>query len=42
MGNNKVGAKFGTGYYGAHGPHDIKLQDGEENIVDWKPNPKVR
>jgi len=39
-GNNKAGAKFGTGYCDAQCPHDMKFIDGEANIKGWKPNKK--
>jgi len=38
-GNNKAGAKYGTGYCDAQCPHDMKFINGEANILNWKPNP---
>jgi len=40
IGNNKAGAKFGTGYCDAQCPHDMKFIDGEANIKGWEPNAK--
>jgi len=40
IGNNKAGAKYGTGYCDAQCPHDIKFIDGEANLKDWQPNKK--
>lgn len=37
-GNNKAGAKYGTGYCDAQCPHDIKFIDGEGNSEGWKPS----
>jgi cellulose 1,4-beta-cellobiosidase len=34
-GNNKAGAKYGTGYCDAQCPHDIKFIDGEANTIGW-------
>jgi len=39
QGNNKAGAKYGTGYCDAQCPHDIKWQQGEANVQNWKPSP---
>jgi cellulose 1,4-beta-cellobiosidase len=38
-GNNKAGAKFGTGYCDAQCPHDMKFINGEANILNWAPSP---
>jgi cellulose 1,4-beta-cellobiosidase len=38
-GNNKAGAKYGTGYCDAQCPHDIKWINGEANVGGWKPSP---
>lgn len=35
-GNNKAGAKYGTGYCDAQCPKDIKFINGQANILDWK------
>lgn len=35
VGNNKAGAKYGTGYCDAQCPKDIKLIEGEANSADW-------
>jgi len=40
LGNNRAGAKYGTGYCDAQCPHDIKFISGEANSVDWSSNPK--
>ena len=40
LGENKAGAKFGTGYCDAQCPHDIKFINGIANSKDWKPHPK--
>jgi len=42
IGNNKAGAKYGTGYCDAQCPHDIKFIDGEANLKDWQPNKKTK
>lgn len=34
-GNNKAGAKYGTGYCDAQCPHDIKFINGEANTKNW-------
>jgi len=39
VGNNKAGAKYGTGYCDAQCPHDMKFINGEANILGWKPSP---
>ncbi|KAF1839453.1 exoglucanase-like protein 1 precursor [Decorospora gaudefroyi] len=38
-GNNKAGAKYGTGYCDAQCPHDIKFINGKANVEGWNPNP---
>jgi len=38
-GNNKAGAKFGTGYCDAQCPHDIKFIRGEANSEGWVSDP---
>jgi cellulose 1,4-beta-cellobiosidase len=38
-GNNKAGAKFGTGYCDSQCPHDIKYIDGKANLEGWNPSP---
>lgn len=38
-GNNKAGAKYGTGYCDAQCPHDIKYINGKANVVGWNPSP---
>lgn len=40
QGNNRAGARFGTGYCDAQCPHDMKFINGIANTDDWKPNPK--
>jgi cellulose 1,4-beta-cellobiosidase len=35
-GNNRAGAKYGTGYCDAQCPHDIKFIDGQANVLDWQ------
>ncbi|KAF2019997.1 glycoside hydrolase family 7 protein [Aaosphaeria arxii CBS 175.79] len=37
-GNNKAGAKYGTGYCDAQCPHDIKWIEGAANSEGWKPS----
>jgi len=37
-GNNKAGAKYGTGYCDAQCPHDIKFINGKANVVGWNPS----
>jgi cellulose 1,4-beta-cellobiosidase len=37
-GNNKAGAKFGTGYCDSQCPHDIKFINGKANIAGWAPS----
>mmetsp|Transcript_57184 Transcript_57184/g.136279 ORF Transcript_57184/g.136279 Transcript_57184/m.136279 type:complete len:483 (-) Transcript_57184:60-1508(-) len=34
-GNNKAGAKYGTGYCDAQCPHDMKFMQGKANVVGW-------
>ncbi|OSS45006.1 hypothetical protein B5807_09099 [Epicoccum nigrum] len=34
-GNNKAGAKYGTGYCDAQCPHDIKWINGKANVEGW-------
>eukprot|EP00727_Mastigamoeba_balamuthi_P004573 m51a1_g14113 putative glycoside hydrolase (514) ;mRNA; f:131806-133416 len=41
-GNNRAGARYGTGYCDAQCPHDIKFIDGAANLIDWKPNANDR
>ncbi|KAF1993048.1 glycoside hydrolase family 7 protein [Amniculicola lignicola CBS 123094] len=36
-GNNKAGAKYGTGYCDSQCPHDIKFINGEANVEGWAP-----
>ncbi|KAL6710238.1 Esterase/lipase/thioesterase [Coniothyrium glycines] len=38
-GNNKAGAKYGTGYCDSQCPHDIKFINGKANVEGWNPNP---
>ncbi|PSN61977.1 exoglucanase-like protein 1 precursor [Corynespora cassiicola Philippines] len=38
-GNNKAGAKYGTGYCDSQCPHDIKWINGAANSDGWQPNP---
>ncbi|KAF1950176.1 exoglucanase-like protein 1 precursor [Byssothecium circinans] len=38
-GNNKAGAKYGTGYCDAQCPHDLKFIDGKANSEGWEPSP---
>ncbi|KAF2829396.1 exoglucanase-like protein 1 precursor [Ophiobolus disseminans] len=38
-GNNKAGAKYGTGYCDSQCPHDIKYINGKANVVGWNPSP---
>eukprot|EP00727_Mastigamoeba_balamuthi_P008734 m51a1_g4483 putative glycoside hydrolase family 7 protein (486) ;mRNA; r:275598-277207 len=35
VGNNKAGAKYGTGYCDAQCPHDIKFINGQANVLNW-------
>lgn len=37
-GNNKAGAKYGTGYCDAQCPHDIKWINGAANVEGWNPS----
>ncbi|KAF2032752.1 exoglucanase-like protein 1 precursor [Setomelanomma holmii] len=37
-GNNKAGAKYGTGYCDSQCPHDIKWIDGKANVEGWNPS----
>ncbi|KAF2838905.1 glycoside hydrolase family 7 protein [Patellaria atrata CBS 101060] len=37
-GQNKAGAKYGTGYCDAQCPHDIKWIAGEGNVDGWQPS----
>ncbi|KAH7395028.1 glycoside hydrolase [Phaeosphaeria sp. MPI-PUGE-AT-0046c] len=37
-GNNKAGAKYGTGYCDAQCPHDIKYINGVANVEGWNPS----
>ncbi|CAI6228434.1 unnamed protein product [Periconia digitata] len=37
-GNNKAGAKYGTGYCDAQCPHDIKFIGGKANSDGWTPS----
>merc|ERR1711935_167903 len=37
-GDNKAGAKYGTGYCDAQCPHDIKFINGEANTINWAPS----
>ncbi|KAH8724963.1 glycoside hydrolase [Phaeosphaeriaceae sp. PMI808] len=37
-GNNKAGAKYGTGYCDAQCPHDIKWINGKANVEGWVPS----
>ena len=34
-GNNKAGAKYGTGYCDAQCPHDMKFMQGKANVIAW-------
>ena len=36
---NAAGAKYGTGYCDAQCPHDIKMINGEGNILNWTKSP---
>ncbi|KAJ4342704.1 Esterase/lipase/thioesterase [Didymella glomerata] len=38
-GNNKAGAKYGTGYCDSQCPHDIKWINGKANTAGWVSNP---
>ncbi|CAA9964931.1 Esterase/lipase/thioesterase [Pyrenophora teres f. teres] len=38
-GNNKAGAKYGTGYCDSQCPHDIKFVNGKANVEGWVSNP---
>jgi len=38
IGNNKAGAKYGTGYCDAQCPHDIKWIQGKANVEGWNPS----
>ncbi|KAF2645710.1 exoglucanase-like protein 1 precursor [Massarina eburnea CBS 473.64] len=38
-GNNKAGAKYGTGYCDAQCPHDLKFIQGKANSEGWEPSP---
>ncbi|KAF1846726.1 glycoside hydrolase family 7 protein [Cucurbitaria berberidis CBS 394.84] len=38
-GNNKAGAKYGTGYCDSQCPHDIKFINGVANVKGWNPSP---
>ncbi|KAJ4379700.1 Esterase/lipase/thioesterase [Didymella sp. IMI 355093] len=38
-GNNKAGAKYGTGYCDSQCPHDIKFINGKANSAGWVSNP---
>jgi hypothetical protein len=37
-GNNKAGAKYGTGYCDSQCPHDIKFINGKANVEGWNPS----
>lgn len=37
-GNNKAGAKYGTGYCDSQCPHDIKFINGVANVEGWNPS----
>lgn len=37
-GNNKAGAKYGTGYCDSQCPHDIKFINGKANVNGWNPS----
>jgi cellulose 1,4-beta-cellobiosidase len=37
-GNNKAGAKYGTGYCDSQCPHDIKFINGNANVEGWNPS----
>jgi len=37
-GNNRAGAKYGTGYCDAQCPHDMKWIEGEANTDEWRPH----
>ncbi|ESK92213.1 cellulose -beta-cellobiosidase precursor [Moniliophthora roreri MCA 2997] len=37
-GNNKAGAKYGTGYCDTQCPHDLKFIAGEANVEGWEPS----
>lgn len=39
VGNNKAGARYGTGYCDAQCPHDMKFIQGKANSEGWKPSP---
>lgn len=39
VGNNRAGAKYGTGYCDGQCPHDMKFISGEANVLNWTPNP---
>jgi len=34
-GQNRAGAKYGTGYCDAQCPHDMKFMEGKANVIDW-------
>lgn len=34
-GNNKAGAKYGTGYCDAQCPRNLKFVEGMGNVQDW-------
>ncbi|KAF2866245.1 exoglucanase-like protein 1 precursor [Massariosphaeria phaeospora] len=38
-GNNKAGAKYGTGYCDSQCPHDLKWIEGGANVEGWVSNP---
>ena len=37
---NTAGAAYGTGYCDAQCPHDMKMINGQANIIGWNSNPK--
>lgn len=37
---NTAGAAYGTGYCDAQCPHDMKMINGQANIIGWTSNPK--
>ena len=39
VGDNKAGARYGTGYCDAQCPHDMKFIQGKANVDGWVPSP---
>ena len=37
---NAAGAAYGTGYCDAQCPHDMKMINGQANMIGWNSNPK--